>query len=192
MSLLGERVLAVHRALDAASIPHAIGGAIALGYCTADPRGTSDIDCNVFVEPEQAQAVFDALPSEVRSSPEDVRLAERDGQIRLWWDTTPVDLFFCYHPFHVGAGERARRVPFEGTDLPVLDCTDLAVFKCFFNRTKDWADIEAMVAVGAVDVAALRRWLIELLGTDDPRLARLAQAVSAAVEGGGPARFDPA
>ncbi len=28
--------------------------------------------------------------------------------------------------------------------LPFLSCPDLAVFKVFFNRTKDWADLEAM------------------------------------------------
>ena len=177
MSLLGDRIRAIHAALGEADIPHAIGGAIALGYCTADPRGTSDIDCNVFVDTDVVDAVFAALPPEVSRAEADRRLVERDGQVRLWWDETPVDLFFCYHPFHRSAAERVRTVPFEGIELPVLDCTDLAVFKCFFNRTKDWADIEAMLAVGAVDVTAVRRWLSELLGPDDPRLARLDAAV---------------
>ena len=188
MSALGGRIIALHRALVTARVPHAIGGAIALAYCTADPRGTSDIDCNVFVEPSHAAEVFSILPAGVTVTDEDVRLAERDGQVRLWWDATPLDIFFCYHPFHVGAGERARLVPFEGIELPVLECTDLAVFKAFFNRTKDWADIEAMLEVGAVDVAVVRRALVELLGADDPRLSRLDEAVRA---DRGPERFDP-
>lgn len=188
MSVLGERIVAIHSALAAGGVSHAIGGAIALAYCTADPRGTSDIDCNVFVEPSRAEEVFALLPEGVVSSERDIELARRDGQVRLWWDTTPVDLFFCYHPFHVGAGERARLVPFEGVELPVLDCTDLAVFKAFFDRTKDWADIEAMVDVGAVDVVALRRSLVELLGPDDARLDRLDAAVRAERP---PGRFDP-
>ena len=46
---LGERLVTLHQALDAAGVPHAFGGAIALAYCTEDPRGTNDIDCNVCV-----------------------------------------------------------------------------------------------------------------------------------------------
>ena len=187
MSGLGERIIAVHEALAAAEVPHAIGGAVALAYCTADPRGTSDIGCNVFVSPDRAAEVFAILPVGVVCTDEDVRLAERDGQVRLWWDATPVDVFLCYHPFHLAASERVRLVPFEGIDLPVLECTDLAVFKAFFNRTKDWADIEAMLEVGAVDVARLRRSLTELLGADDPRLSRLDDAMHA---DRGPERFD--
>lgn len=49
MSVLAERLLAVHDALADARLPHAIGGAIALGYCTEEPRGTRDLDVNVFV-----------------------------------------------------------------------------------------------------------------------------------------------
>ena len=51
MSALGDQLLAVHDGLDAAGIPHAIGGAIALGYCVLEPRGTRDVDVNVFVAP---------------------------------------------------------------------------------------------------------------------------------------------
>lgn len=188
MSLLGDRIRAIHASLDDAEIPHAIGGAISLAYCTADPRGTSDIDCNVFVDTDRVDAVFAALPAGVSRADPDRRLVVRDGQVRLWWAETPVDLFFCYHPFHRSAAERLRTVPFEGVELPVLDCTDLAVFKCFFNRTKDWADIEAMLAVGAVDVTALRRWLVELLGPDDHRLPRLEAAIRADPGQGG---FEP-
>lgn len=176
MSRLGERIIAVHRSLDVAAIPHAIGGAIALAYCTADPRGTHDIDCNVFVDPTAVEVVFDALPPGIVSGASDRRAVARDGQVRLWWDTTPVDLFFANHPFHAAAAGRLRRVPFEGATIPVLGCTDLAVFKAFFDRTKDWADIEAMLDVGALDVVELRRTLVELLGEADQRIERLAGA----------------
>lgn len=55
MSLLAQRLLAVHDALDAAELPHAFGGAIALAYCTEEPRGTRDLDVNVFVDPTRAR-----------------------------------------------------------------------------------------------------------------------------------------
>jgi len=46
---LAERLVALHRALERRQVPHAFGGAIALAYRTLDPRGTSDIDVNLFV-----------------------------------------------------------------------------------------------------------------------------------------------
>ncbi len=47
-----ERILALHAALDAASVPHAFGGALALAWCTQRPRGT--VDVNVFVSHDTA------------------------------------------------------------------------------------------------------------------------------------------
>ena len=67
----------------------------------------------------------------------------RDVQARLWWDTTPVDVF--------------------------LDTT----FKAFFNRTRDWADLEAMQAPGALGVAAVAGVLTTFLSGNDERIARL-------------------
>ncbi len=60
MSLLGERLIGVDTALREAAIPHAFGGAIALAYCTEEPRGTRDLDVNIFMEPGRADEVFDA------------------------------------------------------------------------------------------------------------------------------------
>src|SRR5262249_41808856 len=44
LSVLAERLIAIHDSLDAAGVPHAFGGAIALAYCTEEPRGTRDLD----------------------------------------------------------------------------------------------------------------------------------------------------
>ena len=33
-------------------------------------------------------------------------------------------------------------------NIPFIDCQDLAVFKTFFHRTQNWADLEAMQAAG--------------------------------------------
>jgi hypothetical protein len=60
-----------------------------------------------------------------------------------------------------------------GRDVPFLSCRDLAVFKAFFNRTKDWADLEAMHEVGTLDVDAVVGVLVRLLGPDDERVERL-------------------
>ena len=41
-----------------------------------------------------------------------------------------------------------------------------------FDRTKDWADLEAMAEADQLDVVAVGAFLADLLG-EDPRLARL-------------------
>jgi hypothetical protein len=173
MTTLADQILAVHRALDAAAVPHAFGGALALAWCTQQARGTIDIDVNVFVPPAQAEAVLGALPDEVRWGPDDVAAIERDGQVRVWWDDTPVDVFTNTTPFHEEVGRRARTEAFAGDHVPFLDCRDLAVFKAFFDRTKDWADLEAMAEAGSLDVDAVVGVLAVHLGPDDARIERL-------------------
>jgi hypothetical protein len=169
-----EKMVAIHRSLDGAGLPHAFGGALALAWCTERARGTIDIDVNVFVGTEQTAAVLAALPEAVAWSAADAALVERDGQQRLWWERTPIDLFLNTTDFHERAAGRARWERFDGEDLPFLACSDLAVFKAFFDRTKDWADLEEMQAAGTLDLDLVTGVLVRHLGADDPRVARLA------------------
>jgi hypothetical protein len=175
VSELGDRLLAVHDALDRAGIPHAIGGAIALGYCTLEPRGTRDLDVNVFVGPDRVKDVFAALPEGVAISGLGLEQAERDGQVRLWWEQTPIDLFFSVLPFHDQVAAAVRQVSFEDRSIPVLDCTALAVFKAMFDRTRDWADIEAMVEARALDLKEASRWVSEMAGPESAAARKLAE-----------------
>jgi hypothetical protein len=182
MDALADKVAAIHRSLDASAINHALGGAIALAFCTSDPRGTSAIDINVFAGPEQVEQVFAALPESVETSSHDADLVKRDGQVRLWWGETPVDLFFAYHDFHHQAGERLRTMPFGDVDVPVLSCTDLAVFKAFFARRKDWGDIADMAVARSIDGVEVLDWIERLLGRDDERYAKLKESLAAKPE----------
>jgi hypothetical protein len=177
VSVLSERLIAVHDALSAAGLPHAFGGAIALAYCTEEPRGTRDLDVNVFVDPKRASEIFLALPEAVTVTAENTAAAERDGQVRVWWDDTPIDLFFDVHALHDQVAGAIRWVPFSGATIPVLGCTALTVFKALFNRTRDWADIEAMIERDAVDVPEAVAWIERLLGGGDPAAVRLASLV---------------
>ncbi len=80
-----EKVVAIHRALTAAKIPYAIGGAVLLAFY-AEPRATADVDVNVFVHADRWPEVRDALvPLGVDVAADEAALA-RDGQVRLWWD----------------------------------------------------------------------------------------------------------
>jgi hypothetical protein len=177
---LAEKLVALHRALARARLPHAFGGAIALAYVTRDPRGTNDIDVNVFVPATDAARVLAALPAGVELGSDTADVIARDGQIRLWWEGTPVDLFFDYAPVHDEAARHRRTVPFEGIKIPVLGPVELAVFKIMFDRTRDWADLEAMADRGTLDFGAVRTALGGLLDDDDQRLARLAALERAA------------
>ena len=178
MNVLARRLLAVHASLDAARVPHAFGGAIALAYCTGEPRGTRDIDVNVFVGPDRAEDVLSALPGGVAVPADGANTVRDVGQVRLWWADTPIDLFFDVHEFHVEVESQVREVPLSGTVIPVLGCTALAVFKVVFNRTKDWADIEAMFEMEAVDSVELLGWVTRLFGSADSRLGRLQKLLS--------------
>lgn len=177
MSVLGERLLAVHGALDEAGFPHAFGGAIALAYCTQEPRGTRDLDVNVFVGAERSGEVLDAMPRGVTVRRADRVSALRDGQVRVMWGDTPIDLFFATHAFHREVAQTVVEVTFEGVSIAVLGCEALIVFKAMFNRTRDWADIEAILDAGVVDGHRVLDRLRSLLGRSDPAVVRLAALV---------------
>lgn len=178
---LAERLLAIHAALERAGYAHAFGGAIALAYWTRDPRGTSDIDVNIFVAADAAAEALAALPEGVEWGAKDLEEIGRSGQVRLWWEQTPVDLFFSYEPLHEEAARHRRTVPFAGARIPILGPVELAVFKAVFDRTRDWADIEAMLEAETLDLDAVHGHLARMLG-EDPRLERLADAARRADE----------
>ena len=173
MTSLADKIVAVHKALDRADLPHAFGGALALAWCTQRARGTIDIDVNVFVPVEQVDDVIAALPGAVTYSTDDVDQLRTDGQTRLWWDHTPIDVFMNTTGYHEAVAGRARLEQFAGATVPFLACRDLAVFKAFFDRTKDWADLEEMHAAGTLDTESVMGTLALYLGGDDPRIERL-------------------
>lgn len=179
MSSLAEKIVVLHRSLDAADLPHAFGGALALAWCTERARGTIDIDLNLFVGVDEVDRVLAALPAPIDATDEQRRLLHDDGQARLWWDTTPVDLFFNTTGFHADAARRCRIEEFVDTAVPFLACDDLAVFKAFFDRTKDWADLEEMAAAGTLDVDRVAGVLARYLGADDQRIGRLRRLLPA-------------
>lgn len=171
---LAQRVLALERGLT--PIPHAFGGALALAYY-AEPRATIDIDLNLFIPADRFSEVAAPLVAlgATADDPAVAELVRRDGQVRVMWDQTPLDLFFAYDPFHAAAAARRRAVPFADETIPILDAAHLVVCKAVFNRPKDWVDIDAMLALDAViDVAEVLRWVGRLAGDEDPRYERIA------------------
>lgn len=174
---LPAKVLAVEHAL--ANVPHAFGGAIALAYY-AEPRATIDIDLNVFVSVAEEARVFAPLAGlGVHKPAQATRLIGEDGQIRLDFDGTPLDLFFAYDEFHTAAAGGSSLVPFADSQIAVLSASHLTVCKTVFDRPKDWVDIEAMVEQGAaIDLAEVMRWVGRIVGDTDRRYKRIAAVLS--------------
>lgn len=164
---LPDKVVAIHEALVAGRVAHAFGGALALAYY-AEPRATVDIDLNVFLAPSRLDELRQHLgPLGVTGEADAV---ERDGQCRLWWGRTPLDLFFAYDAIHDAMRRALRRVPFGAATLPILAPEHLAVCKAMFDRTKDWLDIEQMLlCTEHLDPREVEDWLVALLGEGDQR-----------------------
>lgn len=183
LPLLLRRLIDVHRALYTAGLRHAVGGALALAIHVREPRATVDIDLNVFADPQHPEPLLDCLPVAIERHPSAVEDLRHTGQTRLWWRgdalDTPIDLFLPQHPeFHQLVAERAEPMRFGEDVIDVITATDLMVFKMLFDRRKDWADIEALVASGTADVAGAAWWVERFLGADDHRLAQLREIVA--------------
>lgn len=153
---------------------HAIGGALALGVAGV-PRGTQDVDLNVFVAEQELPGVIatlQALGIEIHES-HALQAARHEGMFVGTWDGMRVDVFVPSIPFSDEA-ERTRVTvragDWEGT---FLSAEAIAVFKMLFFRLKDRVDLERLIAVrGArLDRAYVRRWLVEMMGDEDERVA---------------------
>lgn len=179
--LLDDKISLLARALTDAEIPHAFGGALALTYY-ATPRATQDIDLNVFVPAKSAARVLAPLASlgvATRDAGARREINER-GQVRLYWERTPVDLFFAYDPLHHACLERLQHVVFsENQTIPILSAEDLAIFKVLFDRAKDWRDIADMLhALGReFDAAYALDWVDRILEGGDTRAIRFREIV---------------
>lgn len=182
---LDEKVATLEEAFSRDDLPHAFGGAIALAYY-ATPRGTHDIDINLFLGAGEFDRVLTALaPLGVEApSPRLRRTLARDEQVRLLWDGTPLDLFFSYTTLHDACMERRRRVPFGAGRIAILSAEDLAVFKVLFDREKDRRDLRELIfAQGeGFDGHYALGWLGRLLESDDFRLVRFREMIASADE----------
>lgn len=175
-----EFVVEVHDTLDRAGMPHAFGGALALAY-VAEPRGTVDVDVNVFTPIEDLDAILTVF-ADVELHPEDARerwLPIAGIRLRRLGGPYPVDLFASLHERYDEIERRIVLRPF-GTGapcLPFLSAEDLVVFKLSFGREKDWLDLRSITRSGTgLDIDYVERQLIGLRGpTLYPRLARLRQ-----------------
>jgi hypothetical protein len=172
---LSSRIVAVHEMLDSMRVPHQFGGAIALAWYRS-PRATTDIDVNVTLSPSEAEPVLGALSHlGVSISSVEWEAIERDGQARLDWEGSYLDVFFATLELHRDMAVSAREVTFGPVLIPILSPEHLIVCKAIFDRPKDWVDIEEIVEWGTeVEQVTVLRWIDELLGADSAQCERLA------------------
>jgi hypothetical protein len=169
-----EAGIRIAQALELAEVPYAVGGALALGALGA-PRGTLDVDINVFVSDPEIPAVVEVLANlgvivEERAA---VATAARDGMFAGNWAGIRIDVFVPSIPFSHEAGRtRVCMTDQDGTSIWFLSAEALAVFKLLFFRPKDLVDLERLVAVqgDALDRSYVRVWLTDMMGEDDERV----------------------
>jgi hypothetical protein len=173
---LSSRIVAVHEMLDSLSVPHQFGGAIALAWYRS-PRATTDIDLNITLAPSEAEPVLGALRYlGVSVSDADHATIARDGQARLDWDGSYLDLFFATLDLHREMAERSREVSFGAVPIPILAPEHLIVCKAIFDRPKDWVDIEEIIAWGTeVDETMVLGWVDQLLGVASAQYVHLVE-----------------
>jgi hypothetical protein len=161
--------------LDSVGVPHQFGGAIALAWYRS-PRATTDIDVNLTVPPEAADPVLGTLAQlGVTVTPIDRAAIARDGQARLDWAGSYLDVFFATLDFHHEMALLARPVQFGSVEIPILSPEHLIVCKAVFDRPKDWLDIDEIVRWGTViDAPRTLHWVAEILGEDAEQYTRLA------------------
>jgi hypothetical protein len=172
---LAPKIVSLHEMLDSAGVPHQFGGAIALAWYR-NPRATTDIDVNLTLPPDAAEPILGLLGGlGVTVTPEDRGAIVRDGQARLDWGGSYLDVFFATMDLHLEMAERARLVRFGPVDIPILAPEHLIVCKAIFDRPKDWLDIEEILRWGTeVDAPRTLYWVGDILGPEAEQYARLA------------------
>jgi hypothetical protein len=185
---LAPKIVALHEMLESAGVPHQFGGAIALAWYR-NPRATTDIDVNLTLPPEAAGPVLGTLAQlGVTITMADRDAIARDGQARLDWDGSYLDVFFATLDLHQEMAERARTVRFGPIEIPILAPEHLIVCKAVFNRPKDWIDIDEMLRWGTeIDAPLTIRWVDVILGSGSEQHARLSALLDPARLGRRPA-----
>jgi len=161
--------------LETAGIPYAIGGALALAVAGV-PRGTADVDVNVFIADDRIDALINVLCQlgiEIDKAAA-VERARRDGMFVGRWDGMRIDVFLPSIPFSQEAGQtRKRLTDGDGWSGWFLSAEAISVFKLLFFRGKDLIDLERLVAVrDELDHAYVRRWIVDMMGEEDDRVRR--------------------
>jgi hypothetical protein len=158
--------------LEAAKLPYAVGGALALGIHGVS-RSTQDVDLNIFIGADQLDhlvTVFQA--SGVQVDPARARAEGlTDGVFFCWAGSTRIDVFLPSIELSWEALRTRISAVVQGSPTWFLSAELLSCFKLLFFRPKDLLDLERLVATApALDVSRVRALMVETMGEDDERV----------------------
>ena len=159
--------------LEDAGIEYAISGALALAYWSA-PRATLDIDVALNVPASALPFVIDTLTNSGYELRHDALEAAQRGDFGARLGGVRIDFFLPVLPISLDALSRRVQVPFGDHDIWILSAEDLMVFKLIFGRTKDFADIERLVAAQREKLQwnYLQHQLVHIFEPDDSRFLK--------------------
>jgi Nucleotidyl transferase AbiEii toxin, Type IV TA system len=137
---------------------YAVIGAHAVN-CWLEPRLTGDIDVTVAANRAQLDRLRARLSAEgfrvarehgagAPSGPDFVRFVSADGEVVIELQTAKTEL----------QREVLRRAVSTPEGLRVATVEDLIVLKLIADRTKDQADLEGLLGLGAIDWAYVEKW----------------------------------
>jgi hypothetical protein len=147
------------------NIPGAVIGGVAAGLL-GRPRVTRDVDAVLLLDISDAES-FLAAGSRFGFSPrfpDAVAFAARRRVLLAVHDATglTVDLSLGATPFEKESISRATVRTVAGVSFPVITAEDLVVMKALARRTRDVADIEAVLdAHPDLDLERVRYWVGE-------------------------------
>jgi hypothetical protein len=147
---------AVLRALDAAGVPYALCGGLAL-MVYQRPKATVDID--LLILPESAASCAQAVaPLGFLVHPKQMRLAASGIELLRFYKVEPetpdvltLDCLLVTHPIVADAWQGRVQVPFEEGTLSVVSAAGLIALKRLRASPLDLLDIQALEALGDHD-----------------------------------------
>lgn len=162
-------------AFEKAQVPFAIGGALAYSEWGV-PRGTKDLDINVFVGEADWARMLVLLRTEGVTGDDEkaLRQLRERGVCFLYAGEVRVDVFVPSIPFYDSVKTRLVPRSLMGRPALFLSAEDISVFKMMFFRPRDIPDVQQMLVTQgkALDRAYIRGWLVEMVGEADERVTR--------------------
>ena len=148
--------------LSAASIPHAVSGALAMaayGYV----RATRDIDILVAAPSARLPAVFEIIRAHgFQGDDRELIQALRQRYVaEMRSGPVSVEILIPVLPYHSTLIDRSVFLPVAGTEVPFISSEDLIILKTLWHRTKDIADIKVLLA--ALDATLDRAYVVRTI-----------------------------
>ena len=172
-----EKVALLARGLEAADVPHAFGGDLALGYY-ALPEAVVAPELLVFEPAARMGQALTALAKLGLGAERERELAQlrESGSTRLAWGRIAVEVYCAWDAWHEDCRRRIRRVPFGEDAIWILSAEDLTVTATLAGLVGQDArlppvELERLLfgRVGSLDLAYVRDWLDRILDPADPR-----------------------